>query len=134
MWPELLKTPAKLLNSEYELKVTQWKNEQFVNTNAYAQCLGLCPPGWTTNGDPDKVCVQCDESCLSCQDNGPGIGVGDVKKCTRCAATHPMLYAAKSQCFVACGQGYYQVYKDPETGQGNCDQCQPPCAECKGDK
>tara|TARA_B110000285_G_C15074368_1_gene589860 strand:+ start:19 stop:462 length:444 start_codon:yes stop_codon:yes gene_type:complete len=111
-----------LLNKAYE------DNQ---NENEYSQCLGLCPTGWTTNGNKDKVCRQCDESCSACEDNGK---TGDAARCTECAPTHKMLYAADSKCFTSCGLGYYQVYKDAATGYGNCDKCQLPCAECQGDK
>ena len=60
-WPELEKTPALLLNKAYEANG---------NANAYSQCLGRCPEGWTTAGDPNKVCRPCDESCAACEDNG----------------------------------------------------------------
>ena len=38
-------------------------------------CQSSCDFGFTSNGDPDLVCIKCDDSCSSCLDNG---NVGDA--------------------------------------------------------
>ena len=96
--------------------------------------MDVCPVGWTTNGNTEKICQPCDPSCAACEDNGE---VGDIARCTQCAASHPMWYSPESRCFESCGLGYYTAYKDVDKAGkvvgGSCGKCQTPCAECQGD-
>lgn len=49
-------------------------------------CLDSCPAGMTSDGNPQKVCVQCDPSCQTCYDWGE---IGDRKRCIECSPDFP---------------------------------------------
>lgn len=53
--------------------------------NGTQTCRPTCELGYTSNGNPEKVCEACDESCKTCRDNGV---VGDKSKCIDCADDH----------------------------------------------
>lgn len=53
---------------------------------AKGQCKNECDVQYTSNGDTaERRCVQCDESCDDCLDEGK---VDDTKACIKCSATH----------------------------------------------
>jgi len=45
------------------------------STTLKGQCKTKCDYDYTSNGSPNHVCVQCDESCDGCSDIGV---VGDI--------------------------------------------------------
>lgn len=50
-------------------------------TQDKASCQAKCDDGWTSNGDPEKLCVRCSSSCQTCADNG---NKGDNEICLTC--------------------------------------------------
>jgi hypothetical protein len=45
--------------------------ERFLMTTKGAStCKTKCDDGFTSNGDPDKVCTRCDAACATCEDFG----------------------------------------------------------------
>jgi hypothetical protein len=109
-------------------------------------CLTRCANGWTSNHDVDHRCEQCDETCLTCEDQGQPIG--DLKegekedkfKCTACSTAFPFFYGAAQACLKDCERyplqatdgtkpsGLYKITSD------DCGQCDPVCLRCDGDK
>jgi hypothetical protein len=71
-------------------------------------CLAKCEDGFTSNGDPEKVCIGCDISCATCFDFGE---VGDASKCDDCneAEGYFYKYSPEYLCMTECGLGYYLV-------------------------
>ena len=46
-------------------------------------CNSKCDNGFTTNGDPNKVCVKCNSICANCKDEGK---LGDKDQCLSCTS------------------------------------------------
>ena len=90
-----------------------------------SQCKLSCPDGYTSNGDPNKVCVPCNPMCATCRDDG---NVGDKDLCMSCAPEFPKFYAPGNICMKECSNGFYDVNAD------SCDKCALPCENCVGDK
>ena len=44
-------------------------------------CVSKCDSGFTSNVDPNKVCVKCNSTCLTCKDEGKA---GDKDQCITC--------------------------------------------------
>jgi hypothetical protein len=87
------------------------------------QCQEQCTPGYTSNGREDHVCSSCDNSCLTCNDNG---NVGDDKLCIECDEEFVFRLNQSQLCFEFCYPGYYQSSED------TCGRCDEPCADCEG--
>mmetsp|Transcript_21112 Transcript_21112/g.32734 ORF Transcript_21112/g.32734 Transcript_21112/m.32734 type:complete len:97 (+) Transcript_21112:730-1020(+) len=82
-------------------------------------CINKCPDGFTSNGDDDLFkCVPCDETCVTCQDNGQ---VGDIKRCTECSESFPNMYSPEARCMEVCNNGFYEVVEK------QCDKCDDIC-------
>ena len=98
-------------------------------------CESQCSDGWTSNGDKDHICVRCDKSCATCEDNRK---VGDVVKCKKCSNEFPFLFSSKKKCMTGCGVGFYEVaLRKNDVGavvddQKRCYECDEACADCKG--
>lgn len=88
-------------------------------------CELKCPDGYTSNGDPNRICVKCNEMCKTCRDDGK---VGDKDICVSCADKYPFFYPPSATCLQQCTNGFYKV------SDKTCDKCGTPCENCEGDK
>lgn len=91
--------------------------------NGTQTCRPSCDLGYTTNGSPIKQCVSCDQSCVSCRDNGL---VGDKFQCISCSPLFPLRVTQTDLCLSSCKPGMFQ-----STNQ-SCSMCKSPCQECAG--
>ena len=73
-----------------------------MTTETSSLCSESCDTGWTTDGDPNKVCQRCEASCLDCYDNGE---VGDKSQCKECAPGFN--FRLGLQCVQQCPFGTY---------------------------
>lgn len=88
------------------------------------QCKASCSSVSTSNGNPEKVCEACDESCRGCFDKGEP---EDKYRCKKCSSGFGMTFAPDNRCFKSCTHGYFQI--NPE----QCGKCASPCLACEGD-
>jgi len=69
------------------------------------KCLTSCDFGFTSNGDPDHRCTNCDTSCKGCEDNGQP---KDAEQCIDCSNTHPYRWKETQICLNTCNQGIFE--------------------------
>ena len=74
-------------------------------SDAGGVCESSCRTGYTSNGNPNKVCQFCDPSCASCRDTAT---VGDIVQCLNCSSTFPFRIDKTNQCIPQCSKGYYE--------------------------
>ena len=89
--------------------------------NGTVTCRPKCELGFTTNGNVDKICSPCHESCLRCRDNGQ---VGDYKICESCSPSFPYSLDGTDSCLADCELG---MFYSTET---SCSFCKDPCEGC----
>lgn len=85
-------------------------------------CTYTCELGFTSNGNPEKHCEKCDESCKTCRDNA---AVGDKKLCIDCADDHRFRISQTDTCLRECKLGMYQ------STANSCAYCRSPCNTCE---
>lgn len=87
-------------------------------------CGPACLPGYTSNGNPTKRCEKCDDSCVTCFDNGQP---DDKRQCIDCNAKngYPWRITETQLCVDYCHESWYA------SGETTCGKCKPPCKNCK---
>ena len=91
-----------------------------MTTEVSSVCAEECASGWTTDGDPNKVCQRCEASCKDCLDNGE---VGDRRQCRECADGFNLRLG--QECVQQCPFGTYQ-------SGSRCLECDSSCLTCEG--
>ena len=103
-----------------------WADDPLEYLMAYgtkSTCKASCDEGFTTNGDPDLVCIKCDDSCKTCPDNG---NVGDAQFCLECADGYDFKDPLTNMCLQECPPGYFA------TENNECKACSSNCLTCSG--
>ena len=98
------------------------------------ECRDACELGYTTDGDPDQVCVPCDASCAACHQEGKA---GDKDRCYLCSENHPYKLVGEPKCLARCDRGLFVSSGEKVPGgatRETCSYCEAPCAECFGTK
>jgi len=91
-----------------------------MKTSTGGECRPWCDDGFTSNGSTPKTCVQCDDTCATCVDQGKE---GDTKRCLQCDTQYP-LRVRQDECTDQCSQGFFQ-------SSGYCSACRFPCLGCE---
>ena len=86
-------------------------------------CKESCDPGFSRNGDPDLVCIKCDDSCATCLDDG---NVGDADICVTCAVDYDFFDPNTRKCLKACPPTHFA------TEDNQCLPCADDCLTCSG--
>lgn len=84
----------------YLQTTTKWDG----NKGGLSNCQVQCDSGFTSDGNKDKICDNCNEVCKTCVDNGRK---GDKDKCIECSEEFPYMYSATSTCMKECGVGFW---------------------------
>jgi len=96
----------------------------------YVESKGLCKTecdfDFTSNGDPDHRCTNCDTSCEDCADDGK---VDDAKQCISCSETHPYRWKETKICLNTCNQGIFEKSLF-QLSEDKCADCEDPCKGC----
>lgn len=100
-----------------------------MTTETASTCKNKCDDGWTTDGNPGKVCQRCDSSCKTCVDEG---NKGDKNECTLCAPGFELRLGRK--CVERCPYGTFREGFTCKPCAENCETCDGKanfCTSCK---